>query len=69
MKKSPIADLVKALEKDEGYYLAWKATIAMTFIDEYNRTKRRERINNRTLHALSNRAADFFIHMICRKAE
>jgi hypothetical protein len=63
-KKSVITDLVKALKKDEGYYITWKANIAMAFFDATLR--KTNRISRKLLHEVANEAADNFIQMLMK---
>ena len=55
-KKSPIKDLVTALSSDNDYYIAWKANLAMHFIDAYERLHKdagiREIANNAAVNFL-----------------
>mgnify|MGYP000685740363 CR=1 FL=1 len=66
--KSPIKKLVKNLKKDEGYYTAWKANIAMAFSDAYNSKKKtKKHLNKNDIHVISNEAADNFLSLLMKK--
>jgi len=66
--KNPIKKLVKSLHKDEGYYESWKANIAMSFYDQYNRTKKTKKyLNNKDIHDIANQAAEEFLSLLCKK--
>ena len=54
--KSPIAELVHSLKTDEGYYIGWKANIAMAFFDEARKN----------LHEIANTAADNFLQLLMK---
>lgn len=56
---SPIFDLVHALNNDEGYYISWKANLAMAFLDNYNWAE-----DKSNLHKIANDAAEYFLKQI-----
>lgn len=60
--ESTIKNLVKGLKKDKGYYISWKANIAMAFYDEYRRTG--NNLSHHKVHAVANRAADNFLKLL-----
>jgi len=62
--KSPIAELVHSLKTDEGYYIGWKANIAMAFFDEARRKK--AKISRKNLHEIANTAADNFLQLLMK---
>lgn len=51
--------LKEALIKDEGYFISWKANIAMAFQDEF-----RNNFNHKGLHKISNDAALVFMNRL-----
>lgn len=63
MKKSPIKDLVKALNEDKDYYNVWQANIAMFCYDELTRKKDNYK-NKTTIHMSCNKAAENFLRML-----
>ncbi len=64
-QKSPIADLVKALKKDDAYKIAWEANIAMAFYDNYRwHMGRKRRPSKADLYAISNKAARYFLTLL-----
>jgi len=65
MKKSLTKDLVKALRKDEGLYISWKANIAMAFFDEMGRSKVRKP-RREVLLAIANNAAVNFLNLLIK---
>lgn len=52
--------LCKELLKDEGYYISWKANIAMAFYDEC------ERRGITHMHDVANSAAEYFLSNLTR---
>jgi len=58
-----LKDLVKMLVKDKGCYEGWKANIAMSFVDEYRRTKKKD------IKKIANNAADNFLKLLMRDKE
>lgn len=61
--ESPIARLTKALKRDPGYRIAWKANLAMAFYDTYRQQK--GRTGRVKLHKIANDAAEHFLKLIC----
>jgi hypothetical protein len=61
--KQAVDHLCKALKSDEGYWISWKANIAMAFYDEYRRSEEFGKID---IHSIANIAADYFLENLCR---
>jgi hypothetical protein len=55
--------LRKALKEDEGYYISWKANIAMAFKDEYDRNTKKYK-NKNDIHEIANKAAKNFLNIL-----
>ena len=55
--------LTRALKSDEGYWISWKANIAMAYQDEGHRQKSRD--SNAKRHAISDKAAENFLNLLC----
>lgn len=55
-----IEKLKKTLIVDEGYYISWKANIAMAFYNEYRRSNKKYK-NLTDIHEIANRAAENFL--------
>ena len=69
MKKSPIRELVKQLEKDGAYRYGWIANIAMAYKDNYRWYKEKtgkKTMNKMDLHIIANNAAVYFLKELCR---
>jgi len=62
--KKEVDILRKALKTDPGYRMSWQANIAMSFFDEYKRSK--GLVGTEKLHGICNRAADNFLSLLCR---
>jgi len=60
MNKSPVKDLIEALEKDDGYRDTWIANLAIAFQDEFHRSHLHYGV-----YEISNRAANNFLEMLC----
>jgi len=60
--KSPIEDLVKALNEDDDYYNSWVANLAMGFMDSYNFAK-----DKTNIHKIANDSADNFLKQLTYK--
>lgn len=58
--------LVKSLKKDEGYYIGWKANIAMSFIDEYSRNNKKYK-NKEDIAHIANNAAKNFLNLLIKE--
>jgi len=56
-----VKTVVKNLKEDEGYFIGWKANIAMCFYDEYVKTYPNSK---KEIHALSNIAAHKFLNLL-----
>ena len=55
--------LTKALREDPGFYIAYKANIAMAFYDEVQRRNEYKTIKKIDWHELSNVAAENFMQL------
>jgi hypothetical protein len=60
-----IAIIVKHLQDDKSYYIAWQANIAMAFQDEMHRKGYRLP----DLYEIANKAADNFLELLMAKNE
>jgi hypothetical protein len=60
-----IAIIVKHLQDDKSYYIAWQANIAVAFQDEMQR--RGYRLPD--LYEIANKAADNFLELLMKKVE
>jgi hypothetical protein len=66
-RKSPIADLVRALNKDEEYRIVWQSALAMAFFDNYHwHMKRKRRPSRVDLYDIGNKAASYFLAILTR---
>ena len=65
MAKSIITALVKELKKDEGYYISWKANIAMAIYDTYYKNKKKYK-NRADIHGICNEGADNFLQLLIK---
>ena len=64
-----VKHLIEALKEDEGYYEAWKANIAMAYIDnwEWHKRKTGKKVMSFTdRHIIANNAADYFLKLLMR---
>ena len=62
-----IKHLRKKLKNDPGYYEAWKANIAMAYVDNYIWYKARTKknfINAHDRHLIANEAAEYFMKQL-----
>ncbi len=63
-----IDNLKKALQTDAEYRATWQANIAMAYIDNYSWYKSKKGkvvMNNEDLHIIANKAADYFLGLLC----
>jgi len=60
--------LQKNLSEDSEYYMGWEANIAMSFFDAYYQNKKDYK-NRGDIHGIANKAANQFIHNLCRNGE
>jgi len=60
--KQAVEKLCKELKEDEGYYIVWKANIAMAFKDEFYRTYPENELAE--IHNIANNAADNFLKLL-----
>ena len=60
--KDAVKTLTKALKKDESFYYAYQANIAMAFKDEYARN-RKKYMNKVDIHKVANQAARNFLNL------
>lgn len=54
----------EALRTDESYRIAWKANIAMAFVDNsdwYKKRKNKKSLSRRDIWEIANLAADYFL--------
>lgn len=58
--------LTQQLRSDEALWTAWKANIAMAFVDEYNRNRERDRTETLDIHGIANEAAQYFLTNLTR---
>ena len=63
LNKLALSILGESFRNDEGYYMSWKANIAMAFYDIYNNT------DTKDIHAISNKAADRFLQNLLYNIE
>lgn len=67
--KSPIEDLVKALNADEAYRESWKANIVMSMVDcaySYKLGRgRKYRLSMKQVYFIANLGADRFLEILC----
>jgi hypothetical protein len=67
-RKSPIAALVRALNKDQGYRISWEANLAMAFFDNYRwHMKGKRRPSRVDLYDIGNKAANYFLDLLTKK--
>lgn len=60
-----ITRLKKALKKDEGYFISWKANIAMAFYDEYRRCNKKY-LNKKDILNIANKGAENFLNLLIK---
>jgi hypothetical protein len=61
-----IETLVKSLKDDPDYYNAWKANIAMAFVDNarwYREKNNKVHLSGKDIHAIANQSADYFLKL------
>ena len=66
---SGVADLIKELKADKGYYESWKANIAMAYKDNeywYRQKTGKKTLNKQDKHIIANNAADYFLQLLCK---
>lgn len=61
MKTKEAINCLRESLKDEGYYISWKANIAMAFVDEFESQGYKIPL----MHELSNKAAERFLKALC----
>lgn len=62
-------ELTNKLQKDEDLYIAWKANIAMAYIDcerWYKERTGKKHLNKKDKHNIANEAADYFLKSLCK---
>lgn len=67
-----IKKLVKALKEDYELYYAYQANIAMSFVDECHRFKKRtgnKYLNQEDLHEIANTAAKNFLNLLIKRSD
>ena len=57
-----LAVVTKTLREDDGLFQAYKSNLAMTFYDEYKRS-RKVRVSRANLSQISNQAATTFLRL------
>jgi len=62
-----INTLTRALRKDPGFRIGWKANIAMAFVDTYGQQK--GRTGRVKVHKIANDAAEHFLKLLCNEYE
>lgn len=68
--KDAVDIVVEALKNDPAYYVSWKANIAMSFKDEFERhlkeQGKRTAVSklNLNIHKVANTAADNFLNLL-----
>ena len=63
-----ITELTKQLKNDKGLREAWKANIAMAYIDNehwYKRKTKKTFLNNKDKHTIANDSAEYFLQLLC----
>lgn len=66
--KEAMQVLCKELATDEGYYMGWKANIAMAFKDEWNSEYFQQSDQDaEAVHKIANQAADNFLKLLITK--
>ena len=58
--------LIKSLRKDKELFFSWQSSIAMGFIDEYYRNKKKHK-NKNDIHFIANNAAKNFLNMLIKE--
>ena len=58
--------LIKNLRKDKGLYYSYQSGIAMAFMDEYLKCKKKYK-NRNDIHRISNQAAKNFLNLLIKK--
>lgn len=65
-----VKKLCEELNTDEGYYIGWKANIAMAFKDEFHKKAgppgEMVFVNSDELHEIANTAADNFLQLLIK---
>lgn len=62
--KEAVNKLVISLNRDKGYYIGWKANIAMAYVDEAIRTGSSD--SEEVLHLIGHRAAENFLNSLIK---
>lgn len=57
--------VAEGLKNDEGYFISWKANIAMAFVDQSGWDKRDW--NKDEVHETANKAAEYFLNLLTRE--
>ncbi len=64
-----LTNITNALKRDEQFYYAYKANIAMAFKDrvsQYKKEKNKKVLSNEDIHIIANEAADNFLKLLCK---
>lgn len=62
--------LTKALKNDKEYYETWKSTIAVSFLDSYDKYKNKtgkKSLSKEDIHIISNDASNQFLKLLTAK--
>lgn len=64
-----VKKLTTELKADPGYWISWKANIAIQFQDEWDRAVADGGLpcTRDHIHEISNKAADAFLNLLCRE--
>jgi len=66
--KPYMKELTSNLKKDKELAMAWKANIAMAYIDteaQYKKKTGKKVLNREDRHIVANNAAEYFINLLC----
>ena len=70
LNKLALSILRESLRNDEGYYMSWKANIAMAFYDEYcNYFEENKEEKKTVIHVIANEAANTFLQNLLYNIE
>ena len=64
-----IKTLTKVLREDPGYRIGWQANIAVQFQDEWQKATNNGGLpaDRKSIHEISNKAADNFLNLLTRE--
>lgn len=66
--KNEIEQMTNAMKKDKEYRNSFKATLAMSFKDNYYQYKKKtgkKQMSNEDIHIIANNGADYFLRLLC----